>query len=70
MPLYPVLEGATYTIGDKVYAAGETVDLEVEQAAPWLDLLLGEALNAKATRAIEKAEQVEAKQLAKVAKNG
>jgi len=40
MPLYEVIEGATYTIGDKVYPAGETVDLTEGQAAPWLDLTL------------------------------
>lgn len=40
MPLYEVIEGATYQIGDKVYGPGEQVDLTEGQAAPWLDLTL------------------------------
>lgn len=68
MPLYPVLENATYTIGDKVYGPGEHVDLTEGQAAPWLGLLLDEPLSAKETRAIEKAEAAEVKVDAKAAK--
>lgn len=62
MPLYPVNEGHTYTIGDKVYKAGETVELEPGQAAGWLGLVLGDALTAKETRAVAKAEAVAAKE--------
>ena len=68
MPLYPVLENATYTIGDKVYKPGEHVDLTEGQAAPWLGLLLDEPLSAKETRAIEKAEAAEVKADAKAVK--
>ena len=68
MPLYPVLENATYTIGDKVYGPGEHVDLTEGQADPWLDILLGKPLSAKETRAIEKAEAAEVKADAKAAK--
>lgn len=56
MPLYEVMEGATYTIGDKVYNPGETVDLTEGQAAPWLDMLIKEAKPAKATKATKEAE--------------
>lgn len=62
MPLYPVLEKATYIIGDKVYGPGEYVDLTEGQAAPWLDLLLGPALTAKETKAVLKAEAQAAKE--------
>lgn len=62
MPLYPVLKGATYTIGDKIYKAGETVDLTEGQAAPWLGLLLDEALTVKETKAVEKAAAQTAKE--------
>jgi len=51
MPLYEVIEGATYTVGDKVYQAGEAVDLTEGQAAPWLGLLLKEQQPAKPTKA-------------------
>ena len=62
MPFYPVLENATYTIGDKVYKPGETVDLTEGQAAPWLGLLLGDALTVKETKAVSKAEAQAAKE--------
>jgi len=53
MPLYEVMEGATHTIGDKVYKAGEVVDLTEGQAAPLLDLTLKAAKPAKAPKATE-----------------
>ena len=65
MPLYPVNEGYTYPIGDRFYKAGEMVDLEPGQAAPWLGTALGDALTAKETRAVTKAEAVAAKEEAK-----
>lgn len=49
MPLYPVQEGHTYTIGDKVYVAGEVVDLTEGQAAPWVGFVLGEAVKHRVT---------------------
>lgn len=56
MPLYEVIEGATYTIGDKVYNPGETVDLTEGQAAPWLDMLIKEVKPAKAAKVAKETE--------------
>lgn len=61
MPLYPVQEGHTYTIGDRIYKAGEFVDLTEGQAAPWVGFVLGEALTHKEERAVEKAVRQAAK---------
>ena len=40
MPLYEVVEGATYPFGGRDMQPGETIDLTEGQAAPWLGLLL------------------------------
>lgn len=44
MPLYPVLDGHVYTVGDVEYQPGDTVDLTEGQAAPWVGTVLGEAI--------------------------
>jgi hypothetical protein len=51
MPLYEVVEGATYPFGGRELQPGETIDLTEGQAAPWLDLLLKPVAEPKAKRA-------------------
>ncbi len=50
MPLYEVIEGATYPFGGREMQPGETIDLTEGQAAPWLGLLLKPVAEPKAKR--------------------
>lgn len=56
MPLYEVIEGATYPFGGREMKPGETIELTEGQAAPWLGLLLKPVAEPKGKRTATKPE--------------